>query len=227
MDFSILIPTLNSRHILFQQVYSEIQNQIAQITTARIEVLYESDDGELTLGAKRNLLVSRAQGKYHCFIDDDDVVSPTFLKTFLPMIEDDYDCSSYVGAYYHKGEFKKLFYHSLDIQEWSQTEDVYLRCPSPLNMIRTDIVRQIQYKDIRNTEDYEFSIRLLDSGLLKKEYKIPYVPIYHYIDGVKENRNEWLYSWNKDYTRLNLFQKPSPLPPNVSKKRQLGWNRTH
>jgi glycosyltransferase involved in cell wall biosynthesis len=227
MDFSILIPTLNSRRSLFQQVYSEIKRQISEITMARIEVLYESDNGELTLGAKRNLLVSRAQGKYHCFIDDDDVVSPTFLKSFLPMLEDDYDCSSYVGAYYKKGEFKKLFYHSLDIREWSETDDCYLRCPSPLNMIRTDIVRQVQYKDIRNTEDYEFSMRLLDSGLLKKEYKIPYTAIYHYIDGVKENRDQWLYTWNNDYTRLNLFLKPSQLPPNVSKKGQLCWNRSH
>jgi len=225
MDFSILIPTLHTRRVLFEQVYSEIQRQIAEISNARIEVLYESDNGELTLGAKRNLLVSRAHGKYHCFIDDDDVISPVFLKTFLPMLDDDYDCSSYVGAYYHTGEFKKLFYHSLDICEWGESEDVYLRCPSPLNMIRTDIVRQIQYKDIRNTEDYEFSMRLLDSGLLKKEYKIPYVPIYHYIDGVKENREKLLYSWNNDYTRINLFQKPDPLPINFPKKRQFLWNR--
>ena len=202
MDFSILIPTMKPRERLFLQVLSEVQRQINEITTAKIEVLYESDNGELTLGAKRNLLISRAQGKYCCFVDDDDVISPNFLKTFLPMLEDDYDCASFVGAYYNKGKFIKLFYHSLDVKEWYETHDRFWRCPSPLNMIKTDICRQVPYADIRNIEDHEFSKRLISSGLLKKEYKIPYIPVYHYVDGVKGTREQWKYTWKGDYIEL-------------------------
>ena len=206
MDFSILIPTMNSRNALFQKLLAEVNNQIQYIQTqANIEVLYEVDNGEMTLGAKRNLLVSRARGKYCCFIDDDDIISPTFLQTFLPMMNQEYDCASYVGAYYNNGVFEKLFYHSLDITGWYETEDRYWRSVSPMNMIKTDIVRKIQYKDIRDTEDHEFSIRLLKSGLLKSEFKIPYIPIYHYIDGVKKTRERWNYRWNTDFTRLDLF----------------------
>jgi glycosyltransferase involved in cell wall biosynthesis len=204
MDFSILIPTMKSREKLFKQVLSEVQRQISEIKTANIEVIYESDNGELTLGAKRNLLISRASGKYCCFVDDDDVISPNFLKTFLPMLEDDYDCSSFVGAYYDKGKFIKLFYHSLDIKEWYETPDKFWRSVSPLNMIRTDICRKVKYADIRNTEDHEFSKRLLESGLLKKEYKIPMIAIYHYIDGVKQNREEWHYRWNGNFLQLKI-----------------------
>jgi glycosyltransferase involved in cell wall biosynthesis len=149
MDFSILIPTLSSRKELFNKVLSEIQSQINEINTAKIEVLYESDSGELTLGAKRNLLISRASGKYCCFVDDDDIISPTYLKTFLPMLDGDYDCASFVGAYYHNGEFKKCFYHSLDIDEWYETPELYFRSTSPMNMIKTEICRKVQYKDIR------------------------------------------------------------------------------
>lgn len=207
MDFSILIPTMKSRETLFLKVLAEVQRQISQIKTAKIEVLYESDNGELTLGAKRNVLISRASGKYCCFVDDDDVISPNFLKTFLPMLNSDYDCASFVGAYYYKGKFIKLFYHSLDVKEWYETEDRFWRSPSPLNMIKTDICRAVPYADIRNTEDHEFSKRLVESGLLKKEYKIPFIPIYHYVDGVKEDRHTWSYTWNGNY--LNLF-KPIP-----------------
>jgi glycosyltransferase involved in cell wall biosynthesis len=202
MDFSILIPTMKSREKLFLQVLAEVERQINEIKTAKVEVLYESDNGELTLGAKRNLLISRSSGKYCCFVDDDDVISPNFIKTFLPMLNDDYDCASLVGAYYHKGKFIKLFYHSLDVKEWYETNDKFWRSPSPLNMIKTGICREIKYADIRNTEDHEFSKRLIESGLIKKEYKIPIVPIYHYVDGVKDIREELKHRWNGDFIEL-------------------------
>ena len=125
MDFSILIPTMKSREPLFREVLSEVERQISEITTAKIEVLYESDNGELTLGAKRNLLINRASGKYCCFIDDDDVISPNYLKTFLPMLDNDYDCASFIGAYYHNGKFIKLFYHSIDIKTWYETDEYF------------------------------------------------------------------------------------------------------
>ena len=209
VDFSILIATMHSRRVTFEQVLKEINKQVSELPSeVTAEVLYEVDNGELTLGAKRNILVDRAQGKYHCFIDDDDVIAPFFLKTFIPMLKDDYDCASYVGAFYYMGSYVKPFYHSLDNKEWSETPDVFLRSVSPMNMIKTDIVRKVRYKDIRYTEDHEFSIRLTQSGLLKSEYKIPFIPVYHYIAGTKENRNEWEYSWTDETnTRLTLHNK--------------------
>lgn len=204
VDFSILMPTMHSRKNLFNKLLSEVERQISEIHNAKIEVLYEVDNGELTLGAKRNILISRCSGKYCCFIDDDDIISPNYLKTFIPMLEQDYDCASFVGAYYHNGVFKKLFYHSLDVLSWYETSDRYWRCPSPLNMIKTEICRKVQYADIRNTEDHEFSMRLINSKLLKKEYKIPYSPIYHYIDGVKGNREKWKHEWNSEYLKLSI-----------------------
>lgn len=207
MDISILIPTMKSRERLFQQVLAEVRSQIANTPEIRVEVIWESDNGELTLGQKRNVLVDRCIGKYHCFIDDDDVLAPDFLRTFIPMIHGnvDYDCASFVGAHYVRGKFNKLFHHSLQYPEWSERSDRFIRCVSPMNMIKTSIVRQVRYKDIRNTEDHEFSVRLTSSGLLNTEFTInPNHPIYHYIDGVKEDREEWKYSWQGEY--LNLYK---------------------
>jgi len=209
-DISILIPTMKPRQALFEQVLAEVQRQIRETPEIRVEVLWESDNGELTLGQKRNVLMDRCSGKYHCFVDDDDVLAPYFLKTFVPMIQstEDYDCASFVGAHYVRGKFNKLFHHSLDYPEWYEKPDRFIRSVSPMNLIRTSIVRQVRYADIRNTEDHEFSKRLMASGLLKKEFKIhPDRPIYHYIDGVKEDRHEWRYSWIGD--SLYLYK---PLP---------------
>jgi glycosyltransferase involved in cell wall biosynthesis len=211
MDISILIPTLNSRHRLFAEVLADVRRQIAETPEIRVEVLWESDNGELTLGAKRNVLVDRCQGKYHCFIDDDDVLAPYFLRTFVPMIQSriDYDCASFVGAHYHAGKFMKLFNHSLLYKDWFETPERYYRCPSPMNLIKTSIARQVRYKDIRNTEDHEFSMRLLQSGLLTTEFEVnPNRPLYHYVDGVKEDRERWMYRWIGDF--LQLYRAPEP-----------------
>jgi len=228
MDFSILIATMHSRKPLFDKLLIEVNRQICEINEIRLrvintnkgrfmksrriptfEVLYEVDGGEMTLGAKRNLLVSRANGKYCCFIDDDDIISPTFLQTFVPMIYGDYDCASFLGIYYYRGTsntpYEKLFYHSLDVKDWAEVDSKYLRSVSPMNMIKTDIVRNVRYADIRNTEDHEFSIRLMKSGLLHREFKIPNVPIYHYIDGVKGTRELWNYKWIENFTKIELF----------------------
>jgi len=205
MDISILIPTMTSRKGLFETVRAEIQRQAAECPQIRTEILWESDNGELTLGQKRNVLVDRCTGRYHCFIDDDDVLAPDYLKTFVPMITSgiDYDCASFVGAHYDRGTLNKLFHHSLAYSEWSETTDRFLRTVSPMNLIKTDIVRQVRYKDIRNTEDHEFSKRLMASGLLTTEFAInPNRPIYHYIDGVKADRDQWTYSWKGDYLSL-------------------------
>jgi glycosyltransferase involved in cell wall biosynthesis len=211
MDISILIPTMKPRERLFRQVLAEVERQIRETPEIRVEVVWESDNGELTLGQKRNVLMDRCNGRYHCFIDDDDVIARDFLKTFVPMVnsEIDYDCASFVGAHYVKGKFNKLFHHSLDYSEWSELSDRFIRTVSPMNMIKTEIVRQVRYMDIRNTEDHEFSKRLMASGLLKTEFKIDRNrPIYHYIDGVKHDREEWTYTWNGNYIILS-----KPLPP--------------
>lgn len=212
MDISILIPTMKQREQLFRRVLAEVERQIRDTPEIRVEVLWESDNGEMTLGQKRNVLMDRCKGKYHCFIDDDDVIVPDFLKTFVPMIKSDtdYDCASFVGAHYIKGKFNKLFHHSLEYSTWDELPDRFIRTISPMNMIKTSIVRQVRYKDIRNTEDHEFSIRLMESGLLKTEFKInPNRPIYHYIDGVKHDREEWSYSWIGDYLYLYKMQRLS------------------
>lgn len=211
MDISILIPTMKPRERLFRQVLAEVQRQIRETPEIKVEVLWESDNGELTLGQKRNILMDRCSGKYHCFVDDDDVLAPTYLRTFVPMITSgiDYDCASFVGAHYVRGHFNKLFHHSLEYTEWDERLDRFIRTVSPMNLIKTSIVREVRYKDIRNTEDHEFSKRLMASGLLKTEFKIdPNLPIYHYIDGVKSDRESWNYRWNGNY--IELFKSFDP-----------------
>lgn len=203
---------MHSRRNLFERVLQEVERQIRLTPEIKVEVLWNADNGELTLGQKRNVLMDQCTGKYHCFIDDDDVLAPYFLKSFVPMIQSgiDYDCASFVGAHYHAGKFMKLFNHSIVYKDWFETPERYYRCPSPMNLIKTSIVRQVRYRDIRNTEDHEFSMRLLKTGLLQTEFEVnPNRPLYHYIDGVKEDREMWNHSWIGDFLHLYKRQDPS------------------
>lgn len=212
VDISILIPTMYSRYSLFKECLANITKQISECPEIRVEVLHDMDNCEKTLGAKRNDLVARATGKYCAFIYDDDIISPVYLRSFVPMIlsTTDYDCATLTGAYYHKGDFKKLFHHSLETESWSETPDAYLRNITPINLMKTSIARQVQYSHIQDTKGLEFSLRLAYSRLLKTEFKIDTgIPLYHYIDGLKGQREKWTYIWDGNY--LKLFPKYSLL----------------
>ena len=67
--------------------------------SAIVEVLTEVDSKQITTGAKRNNLLNKAQGKYICFIDDDDHIYPNYIKLILEAIEWDADCIATTGIY--------------------------------------------------------------------------------------------------------------------------------
>jgi hypothetical protein len=84
--------------VFFAEVLREVRRQISETPEIRVEVIWEADNGELTLGSKRNKLVDRCQGKYQCFIDDDDVIAPYFVKTFVPMIQSGFANLDRIGS---------------------------------------------------------------------------------------------------------------------------------
>lgn len=187
--FSILVPSMVSRRIVRTQLFDNLLNQLMALDENirnEYELLTCIDEGSMTIGEKRNTMVSNARGSYVCFIDDDDIISEKYLSSFLGMIGNDFDCSDLKGMYYN-GLIKKAFYHSSSVRAWSETSECYLRCPNHLNMIRKDIVQKIKFKSIRNGEDRDFSDRLQSSKLLNNEFKINEI-LYHYVDGIKNIR---------------------------------------
>lgn len=205
LKVSLLIPTIESRRPLYETLHAELARQAAACPY-EVEILSACDNGECEIGRKRNQLLAQAHGEYCAFIDDDDWVSSGYLLTYAPMIEaGGYDCASMVGAYYCERKFKKLFLHSVDIPAWSETPEHYLRMPNHLNLLRTKLAQQAEFPASNHGEDHSFSSRLQQLGVLKNEYKIPPKPIYHYLDGMKAERQ--LYTVRVSGDRVLLFRK--------------------
>jgi glycosyltransferase involved in cell wall biosynthesis len=144
-----------------------------------VEVLTHEDNGELDIGAKRNILLNRASGDYLCFIDDDDRISVDYVDQILNGIKENPDCCSLVGEITFNGKDPKMFVHSIDYNEYFEKNGVYYRPPNHLNAIRSDIAKKFVFPSLNHGEDTDWALQIRDANVLKKESKIQKT-IYYY-----------------------------------------------
>lgn len=177
-DISILIVSLKERHSLLSNLLQTLKQQK---TNLRVELLLHVDNRENSVGQKRNDLVKKAKGKYCCFIDDDDEISPWYLEEIENALCSDVeiDCVSMLGMLYEKGIPTKPFVHSINFDTYFSDEEGYYRPPNHLNTILTGFVKRIGFIDAYKLEDTHFALRLSNAKLLKKEAKVNRL-LYHY-----------------------------------------------
>lgn len=176
---SILIPTLESRGLKLKELLESLNHKPYK---NELEILLEYDDGENTIGHKRNILLDRAIGEYTVFIDDDDLVTPDYLTHIFKGIKKGVDCISLRGVISWDGINHELFEHSLRYNEWRTTETgpiKYERTINHLNPIKSKISKQFSFLPISYGEDEMWSKAIHESGLLKTEHFVDAVT-YHY-----------------------------------------------
>lgn len=183
MILSILIPTLKQREPDFYGLTRMIAEQRAMIPNGihNIEILSESDNGELSIGRKRNILLDRAKGDYVAFIDDDDIIAHDYLQILMHGMWSKPDCFSLQGIITWDGLNPEIFEHSIKYKEYKTTENriKYERFPNHLNCIRADIAKQFKFPEINHGEDTDWATQVFKSGLLQNEYYIEQV-LYYY-----------------------------------------------
>lgn len=180
MKISLLIPTIVGREKEYDLLLSVLSSQY---NGDEVEIVTEKDNRELTIGAKRNKLLSFATGQYVSFIDDDDMVSNNYIEWLLKAVESGCDCASLKGIITFDGEKPAAFEHSLKYKEWKTNdgdeEIKYERYPNHLNLIKASIAKQFKFPEKNHGEDADWSKLLHESGLLKTEFYISDF-IYHY-----------------------------------------------
>lgn len=77
---SVLMPALTSRN--WEKLHTELMKQV-KLCDHKVQVLVELDSGESSSGLKRQKLMEQASGKYICYVDDDDRVSPSYVSSLV------------------------------------------------------------------------------------------------------------------------------------------------
>lgn len=169
---TILIPTLEDRKELLLRLMRVLEPQCDK---EGVSIIQYCDNREITTGAKRNALLDACKTEYCAFIDDDDVVSTDYCELILQGINTGADCIGFRGQMTGMGRQTNDFIISDRYHVWHETKSapkVYFRPILHLSPIKTEIALQIKYPDRCHGEDADYSKRLKDSGLIKKEYFI-------------------------------------------------------
>lgn len=95
MLLSILILSCPSRRKnQLQYILDKVETQIQQYTKAEIEVLVLYDNKKRSVGEKRNNLMNIANGKYICFLDDDDDIADDYISKICDSLLDNPEIDS-------------------------------------------------------------------------------------------------------------------------------------
>lgn len=178
MILSILICTIPKRKYLLNQLLTDLNKQVKACAT-EIEILTDNENG--TVGAKRQRLLEKATSEYVVFIDDDDRVSSDYLRSILFALESSPDVVGFMGFITTNGRYKTNFKISKDCG-YETTARGYERFNNHLSPIKRSIALQIGYKDMSFQEDYDYAVRLVNSGLVKTERFISkHLYFYQYV----------------------------------------------
>lgn len=170
MKLSILICTTFNREAMFNLLKHHLQTQINEFGLQKeVEIIYECDNKEISVGKKRQNLIEKANGNYVVFIDSDDMVPYFYIQKILEAIKTNPDCIGF--RIECKGTAGQTASASNMWSDWADNVGGfdYVRTIYHKNPVKREIALQIGYKDLRFAEDYDYSKRLKESGLIKSE----------------------------------------------------------
>lgn len=157
---SVLILSIESRKKFLDRLMSILKPQI----TDDIEVLLNLDNGESSIGKKRNELLDESSGKYVCFIDDDDLVSADYVASILKAARLEPDAIGFRLKRMVDKSYDADAMHSTRFEKWETANrnkrKVYLRTPNHLNPVRREIAMRHLFIEANHGEDANYSQRI-------------------------------------------------------------------
>lgn len=163
---SILIPTIVGREKQFEQLFAKLYRLCNNEFTARgtiIQIAWEKDNKEISIGAKRNKLHAKATGGYLWTIDDDDDVDDWCIGFIIDAIKQNPDCVSFQERVTIDGiRYKSNHSKTYDDWEGDGTFEFsdgfhYHRTPFFKSAIKADIAKAILVEDSRYGEDHQWA----------------------------------------------------------------------
>lgn len=167
---SVLIPSIPERATQLGDLLTRltIQKQFIEANWILGEIEIVIDDstsflnGGLSIGKKREALVQRAQGRYLCFLDDDEDIAGNYLQTIVRLSEskadlltfrsiadlDDYWCVVDMSLYN-------------PVNEETSPDKICLRKPWHVCAVKSHLAKIHQFDDTNYGEDWTWFERVL------------------------------------------------------------------
>ena len=186
--WTIGILTLPERKSYLDRLLKHLNKTTPIRCKHRIEILINEDSGENTVGYKRAEVLAKARGKYISFIDDDDMVSVSYISKLFDLLNTNQnDAIGFMGKLYHDGVPKLIFSHSQTNNGHYKSEcgKIQFRPINHLNPVRIDIAREIGFPNLNFSEDMDYCDRLYKSKLIKKEYYLSEILYYYLYESTK------------------------------------------
>lgn len=177
MKLSILIATTIDRRKMFEALYEELNRQAEGLP---VEILFEEDNKQISIGAKRQKLLERATADYVAFFDSDDWPYEYYISEILKALESEPDCVGFLIHMTTNNRNPQTCCHSLKYKTWEKNIDGYdyVRSVTHFNPILRSIALQIGYDPkLRFGEDRKHSD--LVTPLCKTEVFIDKL-LFHY-----------------------------------------------
>jgi hypothetical protein len=179
MIFSVLIPSVPSRHAQACALFDKISKQAEGYD---VEVLMLCDNKKRSVGKKREALVQASLGDYVAFVDDDDDVADCYvsriveaIQTPLGFVPDVITFDSWVTLNHLPAV---LCRHALGNKNEQYDAAGFERAPWHINAWRSWIAKAVLFPDNTGHEDWPWCEEML-RVYVRKSYKIN-AALYHY-----------------------------------------------
>lgn len=180
-NWTILIATLGQREERFKRLLTHLIPQVVG-ADGHVNVLAYWNNGERPLAEVRQALVEEADGTFVSFIDDDDLVAPTYVTRILPLLSEPIDYVGFRLQCYVDGAPLKPTYHSLRYKKWFDDVKGYYRDISHLNPVRRELALKVDFRKADPPEDVAWADQL--RGILKSEMYVDDVMYQYYSSSV-------------------------------------------
>jgi glycosyltransferase involved in cell wall biosynthesis len=167
---SILTPTMEKRYTMFDFISDKVKDQIMVMeklhpTLGVIEFLYHDGqsylEGGPSIGRKRQELIEMSNGKYLCFLDDDEDIAPNYVETLVRL------CQSCADVVTFRSFCKTDFYWSvIDMRLGNENEEatpdrIVKRNAWHICPVKSEYAKLYPFPDSNYGEDWKWMEKVL------------------------------------------------------------------
>lgn len=163
VKWSILVATTSSRlSRFFVPLVLDLEKQVANAGAQEcVEIIGLFDSKAMTIGEKRNILLDSAHGEYISYVDDDDMVHPSYVETILEKLGSNktIDLITFDIERQSVGTPDLLCKHSLSVSDdgHEDSEGAWVSPPNHIMVWRSEIARKAVFPSKNWQEDYDWS----------------------------------------------------------------------